>query len=109
MGSAATVVNTPLILKNVWDNKIEDYFHHEQPFQALVSQNTEWDGLYRLVTVATGGMRVARPSSLMRSLASRRRRTCRCRWPFATTSPRGLSITSSSRCLDRTAARSSVR
>jgi hypothetical protein len=56
MGTAATVVNTPLILKNVWENKIEDYFHHEQPFQALVSQDSDWDGLYRLVTVATGGM-----------------------------------------------------
>ncbi len=56
MGTAATVVNTPLILKNVWENKIEDYFHHEQPFQALVTQNSDWDGLYKLVTVATGGM-----------------------------------------------------
>jgi hypothetical protein len=32
MGSAATVVNTPLILKNVWDNNIADYFNDDQPF-----------------------------------------------------------------------------
>ncbi len=56
MGSAATIVNTPQILKNVWDDKIEDYFHDDQPFMALVSSDTDWDGLYRLVTVATGGM-----------------------------------------------------
>ena len=56
MGSAATVVNTPLILKNVWDEHIADYFNDDQPFMGLVSHETNWDGLYRLETVTTGGM-----------------------------------------------------
>ncbi len=56
MGTAATIVNTPQILKNVWDETIEDYFNDEQPFMGLVSHATDWDGLYRLITVATGGM-----------------------------------------------------
>jgi hypothetical protein len=56
MGAAATVVNTPLILKNVWDDTIADYFNDDQPFMGLVSQPTDWDGLYRLETVTTGGM-----------------------------------------------------
>ena len=56
MGSAATIVNTPLILKNVWEDLAEDYFNDEQPFMGLVSRPTDWEGLYRLVTVPTGGM-----------------------------------------------------
>jgi hypothetical protein len=56
MGSAATVVNTPLILKNVWEDKITDYFNDDQPFMGLVTHSTDWDGLYKLVTVTTGGM-----------------------------------------------------
>ena len=56
MGSAATVANVPLILKNVWDDTITDYFNDEQPFMGLVKHDTSWDGLYRLITVATGGM-----------------------------------------------------
>lgn len=56
MGSAATVANTPLILKNVWEDLVEDYFNDEQPFMGMVSKFTDWDGLYRLVTVPIGGM-----------------------------------------------------
>ncbi len=56
MGSVATVANTPLILKNMWEDLVEDYFNDEQPFMGLVSKMTDWEGLYRLVTVPTGGM-----------------------------------------------------
>lgn len=56
MGSAATVVNTPLLLKNIWEDLVEDYFNDEQPFMALVSKMTDWKGLKRLVTVPIGGM-----------------------------------------------------
>jgi hypothetical protein len=35
---------------------IEDYFHDDQPFMGLVNHKQDWDGLYRLVTVETGGM-----------------------------------------------------
>ncbi len=56
MGAAATSVNTPLILKNVWEDLVEDYFNDEQPFMALVSKMTDWSGLKRQVTVPIGGM-----------------------------------------------------
>jgi hypothetical protein len=56
MGSAATVVNTPLLLKNVWEDLVEDYFNDEQPFMGLVTKMTDWEGLKRLVTVPVGGM-----------------------------------------------------
>jgi hypothetical protein len=56
MGSAATHVNSPLILKNVWEDSIADYFVDEMPFMGLVKHDSSWDGLYRLITVATGGM-----------------------------------------------------
>ena len=56
MGSAATSVNTPLLLKNIWEDLVEDYFNDEQPFMGLVSKMTDWVGLKRLVTVPIGGM-----------------------------------------------------
>ena len=56
MGSAATTVNTPLLLKNIWEDLVEDYFNDEQPFMGLVSKMTDWEGLKRLVTVPIGGM-----------------------------------------------------
>ncbi len=56
MGSAATIVNVPQLLKNVWENDITDYFNDDQPFMGLVTHDHSWDGLYRLITVATGGM-----------------------------------------------------
>ncbi len=56
MGAAATVVNTPLLLKNIWDDTIADYFNDDQPFMGLVSQPTDWEGLLRYETVTTGGM-----------------------------------------------------
>lgn len=56
MGSAATSVNTPLILKNVWEDLVEDYFNDDQPFMGMVSKFTDWEGLFRLVTVPIGGM-----------------------------------------------------
>lgn len=56
MGSAATTVNTPLLLKNVWEDLVEDYFNDEQPFMGLVTKLTDWEGLKRLVTVPIGGM-----------------------------------------------------
>lgn len=56
MGSAATTVNTPLILKSIWEDLAEDYFNDEQPFLGLVTKLTDWDGLERKVTVPIGGM-----------------------------------------------------
>lgn len=70
MGSAATVANTPLILKNVWEDLVEDYFNDEQPFMGLVTKHTDWDGLYRLVTVPTGGM-AGRSSTFGDALANK--------------------------------------
>ncbi len=56
MGSAATTVNTPLLLKSLWEDMEEDYFNDEQPFMALVTHLQDWDGLERKVTVPIGGM-----------------------------------------------------
>ncbi len=56
MGSSAGTANTPLILKNVWEDLVEDYFNDDMPFMGLVTKLTDWEGLLRLVTVPTGGM-----------------------------------------------------
>lgn len=56
MGSAASTLNVPEILKEIWHEEIEDYKIEGMAAWGLVPKSTDWDGEILNVTVMIGGM-----------------------------------------------------
>lgn len=49
--SANTIANVPLILKELWDDEVEDYQYKDKPFYAMVPKDTSWEGIKFHVTM----------------------------------------------------------
>lgn len=56
MPTNATAVNTPQILKQIWEEDLYNYFYEEAALIAHLGKETTWDGLYDNVTLQYGGM-----------------------------------------------------
>ncbi len=49
--AASNVTNVPLILKELWDDEVEDYQYKDKPWYAMVPKSTDWSGIKLHVTV----------------------------------------------------------
>jgi hypothetical protein len=49
--AASSVANVPLILKDIWKDRIEDFKYKDRPFYAMVEKDTSWSGEKVKVTV----------------------------------------------------------
>lgn len=49
--AASNIVNVPLVLKELWLDRIEDFKYEDRPFYAMVDKDTSWSGLKLHVTV----------------------------------------------------------
>lgn len=49
--AASNIVNVPLVLKELWKERIEDFKYEDRPFYAMVDKDTSWSGLKLHVTV----------------------------------------------------------
>ena len=49
--AASNIVNVPLVLKELWKDRIEDFKYADRPFYAMVDKDTSWSGLKLHVTV----------------------------------------------------------
>lgn len=56
MPTSATAVNTPQILKQIWEDDLYNYFFKDAALLAHLGKETTWDGLVDNVTVQYGGM-----------------------------------------------------
>ncbi len=45
------VSNVPLILKELWDDEVEDYQYKDKPWYAMIPKDTSWSGIKLHVTV----------------------------------------------------------
>lgn len=72
--SANNVANVPLILKELWDDEVEDYQYKDKPWYAMVPKDTSWSGIKLHVTVkyANGAS-----TSSKFSVAKNRKRTAK--------------------------------
>jgi hypothetical protein len=49
--AASNIVNVPLVLKELWLDRIEDFKYEDRPFYAMVDKDTSWSGLKLHVTM----------------------------------------------------------
>lgn len=49
--AANNVSNVPLILKELWDDEVEDYQYKDKPWYAMIPKDTSWSGIKMHVTV----------------------------------------------------------
>lgn len=49
--ASSNIANIPLILKDLWLDKIEDFKYEDRPFYAMVDKDTSWSGIRLHVTV----------------------------------------------------------
>ena len=48
--AANTIANVPLILKELWEDEVEDYMYQDKPWYAMIPKDTSWSGLKLHVT-----------------------------------------------------------
>lgn len=48
--AANNVANVPLILKELWEDEVEDYQYKDKPWYAMVPKDTSWSGIKLHVT-----------------------------------------------------------
>jgi hypothetical protein len=49
--AANSVANVPLILKELWEDEVEDYQYKDKPWYAMIPKDTSWSGIKNHVTV----------------------------------------------------------
>jgi len=49
--ASSNVTNVPLVLKELWKDRIDDYKYEDRPFYAMVEKDTSWSGLKLHITV----------------------------------------------------------
>lgn len=49
--AANSIANVPLILKELWEDEVEDYQYKDKPWYAMIPKDTSWSGIKLHVTV----------------------------------------------------------
>lgn len=52
---SANLTNNAEILKDIWEDEIQDFLYEDSPYSAMVPKDTSWSGLHQIITVQYGG------------------------------------------------------